>query len=511
MNRSEKKTLDTSLKLIVKYSIIVFFGVVLSKIFTYVYRIIVARYFGAEVYGLLSLSLMVVGWFGAIATMGLTQGMLRFTPLYRGQNRPEKIRYIFKFSSYFLIFTGITSSVILFFLAEPISLTLFHNPSLTIFLKIFSLMIPFSLLSNIFLSTIQAFEKVAWYSFLQNIFQNIFKVIAVLALIFLGIGSTSVPLSYLLTIITLFIFSYFVCVKQIPVILGKIPDNNVRTKKDLISYSWPVMFYSIISSVYLWIDTLFIGIFQDATWVGFYNAAMPIAFLLTFAPQLFFQMFFPIITKEYGKRETGVVKGLSKQVNKWILILNIPIFSIIILFPGALINILFGPEFLPAENALRILSLGLLVYSMSTISNNLLSMAGKSRLLLINTIITGAINTILNIILIPKYGITGAAVATSITYVFLGILLISEAKHYIKIIPIKRSFPAIVIISLIPIGLLLLARSFVDINVFSLLTLGIFFGLVYLFLIFILGFLDGEDLMILSAIKNKIFNKLGQH
>ena len=130
---------------------------------------------------------------------------------------------------------------------------------------------------------------------------------------------------------------------------------------------------------------------------------------------------------------------------------------------------------------------------------------------MINTIITGAINTILNIILIPKYGITGAAVATSITYVFLGILLISEAKHYIKIIPIKRSFPAIVIISLIPIGLLLLARSFVDINVFSLLTLGIFFGLVYLFLIFILGFLDGEDLMILSAIKNKIFNKLGQH
>jgi len=88
---------DNSLKLIAKTSFIVFIGVVLSKVLAYVYRIIIARQFGPEMYGVFSLAIMIGGWFAAFSALGLSDGISRFIPIYRGKKEVEKIRYIFRF------------------------------------------------------------------------------------------------------------------------------------------------------------------------------------------------------------------------------------------------------------------------------------------------------------------------------------------------------------------------------------------------------------------------------
>ena len=63
MNKKKENLFDRSLVLLVKSSFVVFVGLFFSKICTYGYRIVVARYYGPEVYGLFALSLMVIGWF----------------------------------------------------------------------------------------------------------------------------------------------------------------------------------------------------------------------------------------------------------------------------------------------------------------------------------------------------------------------------------------------------------------------------------------------------------------
>ena len=69
MNKSDKENKDISshLKVIAKTSLIVFVGLLVSKILTYLYRIIIARYFGPEIYGLFSLALTIVSLFIIIA------------------------------------------------------------------------------------------------------------------------------------------------------------------------------------------------------------------------------------------------------------------------------------------------------------------------------------------------------------------------------------------------------------------------------------------------------------
>ena len=512
---SEDK-LNNSLKLLVKSSILVLIGLLFSKIFTYFYRIIVARYFGIEVYGLFSLALMILGWFVAFSTLGLSEGILRYIAVYRGKRELEKIKHIFHFSLIILFFSTIFSGIILFLASEFISLKLFHNSNLIIFLKIFSVLIPLSVFSNIFLYIIKAYEQIGWYSFILNIFQNAVKLFALGLFIFLGFKSNSIIYSYFVAIVLTLLFTYLFCKYKISEIFGKsklIKKDKDKISKELLFYSFPVLFYEIMSNLFYWIDSFFLGFFKGVSEVGIYNVAVPIAALLTFTSYLFMQLFYPLINKEYSKKNFGLINELSKQTGKWIFIINLPLFILMTLFPGVIINLLFGKEYLIAENSLRILGIGVFISSMFHVFPHLLLMKGKSKLFLMDIIIVSIINILLCFILIPKEnilfmnnssGIIGAAIATTISTIFLNLLFLFQVKHYLSIIPIRRKILRILIVSVIPIGILLYLKQFIQINILSLVLLGSFFIILYLFLIFITGCLDKNDFMILKTFKKKI-------
>ena len=69
-----------------------------------------------------------------------------------------------------------------------------------------------------------------------------------------------------------------------------------------------------------------IAFFKTVTEVGIYNAAVPIAWILILFPSLFMRLFFPLVTKEYGKKKIKIIRELSKQIEKWILIIILPFF-----------------------------------------------------------------------------------------------------------------------------------------------------------------------------------------
>lgn len=518
MEKKYAQKLDSSLKLLVKTSFVVFIGVLISKILGYVFRVLVARHYGPEVYGLFSLAVMIAGWFIAISALGLSEGILRFIPLYRGKEEGEKIRYIFKFVLSIFAITSILSGILLYFLSGFISTNIFHNPGLVGFLKIFSFVIPATVLAYPFLSSLRAFEEIKSYSFIFNIIQNVAKVSLLVLFVILGINSDSVSLSYLLGTLVMLAGSYYICKNKIPHLFYKDGFKKIdRTslKRELFGYSIPIMFFGIVSIVFYWIDSFSIGFYKSAIEVGFYNAAVPIALLLGVVPELFMQLFFPLITREYSKKNMKLIEDLSKQVAKWVLLVNLPIFAIIIAFPGAVINLFFGAEYLVAENALRILAIGALISSLFIISNNLVSMIGKSKLVLMNVVIASLVNLILNAILVPmpqigfienSLGLNGAAIATLISIIVFNILFVSEAYYHLSIVPLKRKMVNAIVSAAIPTLLLFYARTMLPSNdLLTLVLLCASFLAVYGILIIATGALDENDAMIIRSAWKKFF------
>jgi len=516
----DERILNRNLKLIVRTSFVVFIAIVLAKVLVYVYRVLVARVYGAQVYGLYSLSLMVSGVFIALFSLGLTQGILRYVSYYRGKDQTENISLISRFAKRTLAISSILAGIVLFFSAKFISLRIFNDAGLIFYLQIFSLVIVFSILTNIILAMIRAYEKIGWYSFLSLIVHNVTSIILLLILILLGFEGRAVPLSYLGGSAITFALSYFVSKFKLPSLVKKSSLSRAERKsmiRELVTYSLPLLFSGFVVLIFHWADAFSLGYLKGVLEVGFYSAAVPIAALLTMAPEIFMKMFFPLMNKEYSRKNNTVIKEMSKQLVKWILIINLPVFILLVVFPGAALNILFGEEFLVAESALRILSVGTLITSLFVImSQRLISMTGRSKIILFNVLTAAVLNLILNFIFIPMEniwfisnadGINGAAIATLISTLYFVSLYSIEVKHYLSFVLLRRKMLRVFLSALVSMLLLIYAKSFFVINLFNLSFLVSFFLLSYFALILLTNSFDKNDLMIFVSLKRKFINK----
>lgn len=504
----DNKEMDRSLKLIAKSSIIMFLGILFAKILNYAYRITIARNLGPEVFGLFVLAISIVGFITAISSLGFPEGLVRYIAIFRGKKEDNKIRYLFKSSLLIMILCGFIGGLFLFIFAEPISMILFHNTKLINFLMVFAFVIPLILVYNVLSSTLRAFEEISWYSFIENILQNIIKLSALLLFIALGLEINSVIYSYLLGVIAVLLASYAVLKYKSPLLFKKEElekREKTKIKKNFLKYSIPLMFFGVISGFLVLTDSSVIGYFLNAAQVGFHNAAMSIALLLLVQPLLFSKLFLPLITKEYGKNNLSLIEELGKQVQKWIFIINLPALLIMLIFPGAIINILFGEQYLVAENALRFLAVGIFILSIgSSVSENLIYMVGRSKTILYNTLFISIVNLILNIILVPRYGINGAAFSTMIVCIFLSLITLLQVRSYLSITLIGGSLVRIMLASLIPAFILIILTRMFYITAVNLIIFGSFFLLAYLFMIVISNCLDKNDFLILNSIKSKI-------
>lgn len=502
--QKKESNFNSSLKILVKSSIWVFIGVILSKILGYAYRIIVARYYGPEVYGLLALSLTILGWFTLFSLLGFDSGVLRFLSFYRAKKDERKASYIVKFSLSLLLITGIAAGILLFVFSDLIAEKIFSNPQLSIFLKLFGLTIPFTSVKTVFFPLMQVYGKSGWVLFASKVLDPLAKVIILAALIFLGVNSISVPASFLIATLIVSLFAYLFSKISFKQFFKIKPRKDKQLVKNIFAYSWPLVFFSVSMFLLHQEDSFMLGILKSVEDVGFYNAAVPISLLLMTSVSLFSFMFLPVITQHYAKGNKEIVRQLSQQTGKWVYMLSLPLFALLIIFPGVFIKILFGEEYLIAINALRFLSIGAMFAGLFDISKQLLSMKGKSKLILKDILFVLGLNTVLNLILIPPYGITGAAIATMISLISLSLLFAFQSWKLLGIVPLRRKMINITFVALIPTGLSLLIKQFIEINLFSLIVLGILFISLYVLLILLTGCLDKNDNLILNLIKEKL-------
>lgn len=519
MNDKDSLQVHNVLRLLVKSSVIVFIGIFLSKVLSYFYRIIVARYFGPEVYGLYNLGIMITGWIVALATLGLVDGLHRFLPYYRGKKDIQSASYLFRFTLKTLAISTIFSALILFFLAGYIA-TLFHNPSLERIIQFFSITIPLLALSYPFLASIRAFEQTFWYSFTFYVSQNATKLIFLALLVILGLSTDAVIFSYVLGILAMLLCAIFAYKKYVslPFATNKISGaKKSKLRKEFTSYSYPLLLFGVLSSLYYWVDSFFLGYYKDATIVGFYNAAVPIAIFLAIVPELFMQLFFPLINKAYATKKFDTIKKISKQVAKWIYFVNIPLFILVFIFPEVFLNLFFGEQYLAAASPLRILALSNLISSVFLVSNNLLSMLGRSKTVLLNITLGTIANIVLNAIMIPmplvfnidnSNGMVGAAIATLISMTFMQFLFAYQVYSSLKVLPVKRKMITLTLIAAVLSVFLALARSFIEHSFISFIIAAIIFTIAYVLLALLFKAYDENDQDIINTITKRLPFKL---
>ena len=185
-----------------------------------------------------------------------------------------------------------------------------------------------------------------------------------------------------------------------------------RTLKEMLAYSLPASFAHLLYRSNLWIDILMLTWLATAAEVGVYKVAVAMAMLGALPVMASTTMFGPVVAELVYARDFERLNALLKIVTRWLIIISAPLYLGVLLLPDLILSV-FDDAYLEGVQALSILMVGQIIYLACAPAGTTLVMAGHSVLNMINGIIAVIINLALNSWLIPKYGIVGAAMASS--------------------------------------------------------------------------------------------------
>lgn len=182
----------------------------------------------------------------------------------------------------------------------------------------------------------------------------------------------------------------------------------------LLRDSWPLMLSGVVVMVYIKIDQVMLGEMLGNHEVGIYSAAVRLSEVWYFIPMAITASVFPAIVNAKKSSEAEYYNRLRKLylLMVW---LSLAVAVPVTLLAGEIVQLVFGEEYRDAAAALSINCwAGLFIFS-GLVSNHWYLLENLSHYTLYRHVVGALANIGLNLVLIPKYGVNGAASATLIT------------------------------------------------------------------------------------------------
>jgi len=450
-SRDEYVSIDQEIReqvarVIAKGSMLVMISLFMAAALKLVFRLIITRSLSPSEYGIFSLGYAIVLIVVPIFGLGLDQGAQRFIALYRGQGDLKRVKGTVLTAASISMFAS-AIALILFILATKSISSFLDKPQLFRVLLIMAFVIPVIIIIKLIVAVYQGFEfvypKVVFYDISLNVVIVCGAIVVSLLRPTLYAFVVSFVLAYLLIMAAL---GGYVLRKPLVVLKG------IKIKQEisqLLAYSLPLGIALSASLIMINVDTLCIGYYRTASEVGLYNVAVPMYQLIgVFLVAMAF-IYGPVAARLVGERKHGELYSLYSSVTKWLFILTMPLCFICILYPHETIRLLFGARYTSVAPALRLLALGEFIHTILGPNGVTLVAIGRSNLFLVDNVTALIINIFLNILFIPRYGVIGAALATTTTIALWNAAYSIQLYYLYRIHPFHKKFIMPVVFSVV--------------------------------------------------------------
>ena len=416
---------------IAKESTITFSGMIYGNINRYLYTLLLARWVGSEFLGIYSLANSVRLISEVFGKMGMEIGVMRFVSLLNPDIEKKKIqRLIGSAVKMTMAFSVVIMAGLLVSSGFIVTHILKGPPLLKIVLMVFAIAIPFNAITLVVAFATQGFKRLKYKIFItQFLNPTILLVVMIISFWFI-----SVEVALMAPMLVSSIIGFIVMFAVLKKLTGVKNQQLLKAPfdRELLVFSYPLMFVTILLTLMHWMDILMLGAFTNASTVGLYHPAARTAGLLQALLASFLSIYSPMIAQFHAKSDQKNMSGSYKLVSRWLLTFSIPVALIFLVYPQK-VMLLFGAEYLPSANVLIVLTAATFIHAILGAAQSTLSMTGHTRLLLWNAIGAFIINIILNIILIPNYGMIGAAWATLISLFVISLLRVLEVRWILKL------------------------------------------------------------------------------
>ena len=362
-----------------------------------------ARYLGPTDYGLLNYVLAIIALFSILSTLGIEQIFVR-----RLLEKTEDENYLLG-SAFLLKLIGALLLIVISF-----TIAMLKDES-----GVFILLITFISFSYVF----KAFDVIQfWFeahmlskkSSRVNLYVIVLSSAFKILLILFGANLVWFGISVLFEALIISIGLIFIYIKEKSIFTWKISN---KLMKRLLINAWPLILAGVLYNIYTKIDQIMLGDMINNSTVGIYVAAVTLSQGWLFLPGIVGKAFYPqMINSKKISREKYL--QTTQHLLNLIALVAISVSLIMTFSSSSIILLLYGKNYSLSGYILALHIWGGVFTAMSTISYRYFIAENLQKTSFYRGVVGLVVNIILNLILIPKYGGFGAAVATVFSLAF---------------------------------------------------------------------------------------------
>ena len=401
---------------------------VIATVLGMVTSIIIARFYGADVLGVVA----VLNSFLMLATiftvLGTNTSILRLIPEHLTKYSPTSAFKVYRKTQYFVAGVSIITGSFLFFGSGFIANSIFSKPHLQFYFALGAIFIVFKSLIDLNTQAVRGVRLIRVFAFMQLLPQLSKLLILVPITIFFYHQDNPIYAMFASIALTALIGAWVMdrVFKQ-----RSAPTDTLYPMpiKNILAISLPMLMAASMFFVIGQTGIIMLGIFRPEAEVGYYSVAVKLATLTSFIGTAITTIAAPKFSELYYKNNISDLFYIARKSTKLMFWASVPILLFLAIFGKDILSILYGQEFMVAYPAIVLIAIGQLVSVSSGATNAFMNMTGKQKIF--RNIIIGAaiINIILNYLLIPVVGMNGAAVAAMASLIFWNI----STLVYIKI------------------------------------------------------------------------------
>ncbi len=427
-----------------------------------------ARVLGVEKWGVFSYAVTIVAFFTIFIDFGINSILIREStktedPMEKSRilSTSFTIKTVFLILGAFLIISIVPNFINIQGVKEIIPIV--------VFILIFDSLREFGFALN---KTYEKMEKEAGLFLLTNV------AIVVFGFIFLSIRPSvkSFAFAYALGTGLGVIATAFVLRDKLRRLFS---DFCFKLVKPILSTAWPFAISGVLGILMINTDILLIGGLLTAKDVGLYSAADRIIQILYLIPSVISVSVLPLFSRIAGK-DNAKMRRIMENVIGTTMLAAIPISIGGAILGGSIISFLFGSAYAGATLSFQILILTLMINFPAVILSSAIFSYNHQKSLILNAVIGGVSNVLLDLILIPRFGITGSAIATLIAISLSNLYLWSKMKkiNYFKVTPVLKNIIISTLIMAVVTFVLLIFKTNLLINIGA--SIFVYFGALYL-------------------------------
>lgn len=407
-NKSQKKLFKNASWL--------FGGKSASGIFTAIQTVIVARMLGVTDYGLLTLVIAYISVLNMFFDLKVWETATKYIGTYLERGETDKTLSMIKLSYFLDIGSGIIAFFIAILSAKLISTYIIHTPEAYVLIWIFSVSLfidTANSTSDAILRVFDRFKSIA----LINSFQKLFRLLVVVGLLFAGFGIKGVLSGFILASFVGFAIRMWFVLKTLYEndLKGWLSADLGIIRSEWKGIAWFLGNTSFIATLKTgnerYLGVMILGYFAGKDAVAYYKIASTVASTMNKFVDPLYEAIYPELVKFTSSNAIKDFKKMILKTTKSLFLIIAPITIIIIIFAEPIIRIIFGNEYLPATNALRILAIAVLIVRFTFWINPALLAMARPGLRTVLEVIATSTYLILMFALVPPYSYIGAAFA----------------------------------------------------------------------------------------------------